>query len=59
MSIIYTTYDTGLKKFMKECGIRYLICGQSVSEPHSTFWVYERNDKFNTALNEWLSIRKF
>lgn len=54
MSIIYTTYDTGLKKFMKECGIRYLICGQSVSEPHSTFWVYERNDKFNTALNEWL-----
>lgn len=52
MSIIDTTYDTRLKKFMKECGIRYLICVQSVSEPHSTFWTYERNDKFNTTLDE-------
>lgn len=58
MSIIYTTYDTNFKNYMKECGIRYLICGQSVSEPHRTFWVYERNDAFNTALHRWFSIRK-
>lgn len=58
MSVIYTTYDTNLKKFMKECGIKYLICGQSVTEPHNTFWVYERNEKFNTTLNKWLSDRK-
>lgn len=58
MSIIYTTYDTNFKKYMKECGIKYLICGQSVTEPHNTFWVYERNEKFNTALDKWLSNRK-
>lgn len=58
MSIIYTTYDTNFKGYMKECGIRYLICGQSVSEPHNIFWVYERNDKFNAALDKWLSMRK-
>ena len=58
MSIIYTTYDTNFKQYMKECGIKYLICGQSVSEPHNTFWVYERNEKFNTALDEWLFNKK-
>lgn len=58
MSVIYTTYDTNFKKYMKERGIRYLTCGQAVTEPHNTFWVYERNDKFNTALDEWLSNRK-
>ena len=57
MSVIYTTYDTNLKQFMKERGIRFLICGQSVTEPHNTFWVYERNKEFNTALQSWLSMR--
>lgn len=59
MSIIYTTYDTNFKKYMKGCGIKYLICGQSVTEPHNTFWVYERNEKFNAALDKWLSNRKY
>lgn len=54
MSVIYTTYDINLKKFMKDKGIRYVLCGLGVSEPHRTFWVYERDREFNDALTEWL-----
>ena len=58
MSVIYTTYDLNLKEYLKEYGIRYLICGQSVTKPHNMFWVYERNEKFNAILNNWIYKNK-
>lgn len=54
MSVIYTTYDINLKHFLKERGYRYVLCGLGMSEPHRTFWVYERTDAFNKVLYEWL-----
>jgi hypothetical protein len=55
MRSVYLTYDVKLKQHLKNKGIRYIICGLSPSEPHNTFWVYERNELFNETLNEWLS----
>lgn len=58
MGVIYTTYDTNLKKFLKDRGLRYVLCGLGVTEPHKTFWVYERTHAFNSVLNEWLSNKR-
>ena len=55
MRSVYLTYDVRLKQHLKNKGFRYIICGLSPNEPHNTFWVYERNELFNEALNEWLS----
>lgn len=57
MSVIYTTYDTNLKKHLKKHGFRYILCGLAYSEPHKPFWVYERTTEFNKVLNEWLSMK--
>ena len=55
MAVIYTTYDTNLKEFLKTMGFRYVLCGLSTSEPHRTFWVYERTAPLNQVLDKWFS----
>ena len=55
MRTVYLTYDVKLKQYLKENGFRYIICGLSPNEPHSTFWVYERSAEFNNVLSTWLS----
>lgn len=55
---VYLTYDVKLKTYLKNKGFRYIICGLSPSEPHNTFWVYERTEEFNNTLNEWLSQKR-
>ncbi len=55
MRSVYLTYAVKLKQYLKDKGFRYIICGLSPSEPHNTFWVYERDEFFNEILNEWLS----
>ena len=55
MRTVYLTYDVKLKQYLKEKSFKYIICGLSPNEPHNTFWVYEKNDSFNEALNQWLS----
>ena len=57
MRSVYLTYDVKLKQHLKNEGFRYIICGLSPSEPHNTFWVYERNELFNKILNEWLLMK--
>lgn len=57
MGVIYTTYDTNFKERLKNNDIRYILCGLSASAPHRMFWVYERTEKFNIVLEEWLSKR--
>ena len=57
MHTVYLTYDVKLKQYLKEKGFRYIICGLSPNEPHSTFWVYERSVDFNNVLNTWLSSK--
>ena len=58
MKAVYLTYDVKLKTYLKNQGIRYIICGLAPNEPHNTFWVYERTEKFNSILNEWLYQKK-
>lgn len=53
MSIIYTTYDVELKKYLSKLGIKHLICGRAVKNTEKLFWVYERNALLNNALNNW------
>ena len=57
MSVIYTTYDINLQQHLKNKGFRSVLCGLSLSEPHRTFWVYERTDAFNRVLKQWYSGR--
>ena len=40
-----------IKQYLKNKGFRYIICGLSPSEPHNTFWVYERDELFNKTLD--------
>ena len=47
--------ENGTMMPLSNKGFRYIICGLSPSEPHNTFWVYERSGLFNQTLNEWLS----
>lgn len=54
MRTVYLTYDVKLKKYLKENGFRYIICGLAPNEPHDTFWVYERNAEFNKILDKWI-----
>ena len=58
MKTVYLTYDVKLKTYLKNCGFRYIICGLAPNEPHNTFWVYERTEKFNNTVNEWLSQKR-
>lgn len=58
LKTVYLTYDVKLKTYLKGKGFRYIICGLAPNEPHDTFWVYERTQNFNDALNEWLSQKR-
>ena len=58
MNNIYVTYEKELKDFLTyEKGIRYLIKGLN-DNTLKRFFVYERNEQFNKALNEWLTRNK-
>ena len=46
-------YDLNQKNFFKSKGLKYLITGLNERSMRK-FWVYERNDKLNNALNEWV-----
>lgn len=54
MKTVYLTYDVNLKEYLKQNGFRYIICGLAPNEPHATFWVYERSDRFNAVLDKWI-----
>lgn len=56
MSVIYTTYNVELKNYLSNIGIKYLLCGRAVKNLNKLFWVYERNDELNVALEDWFNI---
>ena len=55
MSVIYTTCNVDLKNCLAKLGIKSLICGRAIKDPEKLFWVFERNDKLNSALDSWFS----
>ena len=56
MSVIFTCYDLNQKNFFKDNGIKYLVCGLN-ERTLRKFWVYERNEKFNSVLALWNAQR--
>lgn len=58
MSVIYTTYDVELKKYLNNLGFRYLICGRAPKKQDKLFWVYERTPSLNSALDAWFNTNK-
>lgn len=50
---VYTNFDIGFKKYLTENGVRYLITGLSVKEPHCQFWVYVRTEEFELCRARW------
>ena len=52
MTCIFTCYDIKQKKYFEKNGVHNLIYGLH-PKTHKMFWVYERNEYFNTLLNEW------
>lgn len=53
ISIIYTCYSVPLMKFLTiKKGIRYEIVALNPNN-QKKFWVFIRDEKLNTALNEW------
>lgn len=56
-NVFYITYNPQLKKFLKENGIRYGVCGINPTN-NKTFWVYDRTKlDFNNAIDEWIVNR--
>lgn len=53
-SCIYVTYNLELKKYLWSKGISTLIHGLNPNTKN-LFWVYERNEKLNKALDEWFN----
>lgn len=58
MSVIYTTYDVGLKNHLNQLGLKYLVCGRAVKNPDKLFWVYERTPLLNFILDQWFDNKK-
>jgi hypothetical protein len=54
MNIVYITYDKNLQKHFANSGIKALLTGLSVNEPHGQFYVYDRtNPNVNKILEKW------
>lgn len=51
-SCIFVTYDNNLKSFLKEMDVDDILYGMH-PKTNKLFWVYERNDKLNSALDIW------
>lgn len=55
MSCIFTCYDAKQKIFFEKNGQHNLIYGLH-PKTNKKFWVYERNEKFNQLLKEWVLL---
>lgn len=57
MTNIYITYNPQLKDFLKNKGLKFIVCGLNPKPPHKTFWVFDRSEEFNKILDEWIAKR--
>lgn len=51
---IYRCYSVNLKEFMTNNNIRYFLVALD-AKTYRTFWVYEKTEKFNILLQEWIA----
>ena len=56
INIIYTCYSPHLKQYLINNDCKYILCGLNPSTK-KTFWVFERNQKLNNLLENWLAHR--
>ena len=57
MSDLYKCYSVPLMKFLVGNGMRYEVVGKNPRN-NKTFWVFVKNEKLSTYLNEWTSNKK-
>lgn len=57
MSKLYCCYSVNLRNFLKLNNVMYEICGLNPNN-HQMFWVYIRDKKLDTLLNEWSNFNR-
>ena len=50
---IYRCYSTNLMQFMSENNMRYFLIAIDVVT-HRQFWAYEKTERFNELLKQWV-----
>lgn len=50
---VYRCYSVNLKQFMTEHNIRYFLVALD-AVTHRTFWAYEKTERFDILLQEWI-----
>ena len=54
---LYCCYSINLRNFLYNNGLRYKLCALNPNS-QKRFWIYIKNEKLNTLLNEWSSNEK-
>lgn len=54
MNNFYITYDVSLKRYLRKKGFDDILYGLN-PKSLKPFWVYERTDKLNLVLKDWLA----
>ena len=52
---IYKCTSSYQKDFLKDNGLDYLWVG--IDEEHTTFWLFERNSKFQSLITQYKNTR--
>ena len=54
---LYCCYSLNLRNFLYNNGLRYKLCALNPNS-EKRFWVYIKDEKLNTLLNEWSTTNK-
>lgn len=50
---VYRCYSVNLMQFMTQNNVRYFLIAKDIKSDR-TFWAYEKTDKFNKVLQQWI-----
>ena len=53
---LYYCYSINLRNYLTQNGKAYILCALNPNS-YKRFWVYEKDEKLNTLLNEWSSVK--
>jgi len=50
---VYRCYSVNLQQYLAKHDVRYFLIAKDIKSDR-TFWAYEKNDKFNKLLKQWV-----
>ena len=50
---VYRCYSVNLQQYLTGHGVRYFLIAKDIKSDR-TFWAYEKNEKFNILLQQWI-----